>query len=228
MTDQPEPAIPRPDEPAATGPDQPVGEDEALVESVAEEQEMAPEEAVEHFTAEIGANPDDALAYFNRGNAYYNLEDLDAAIDDYRTAIKLNSEFADAYAQRGYALYGNGNLNAAASDFREYTKLVPDDPIGHNNLAFLYMLMDRTSRAEAAWARSTALEDAPAYAYAGHAVALHRMKKRRPAAEAYERAVELDPRWRDDVAEVAEEVSWPESMVETAAQLAAQLKQNEV
>lgn len=210
-------------EPAAAGPDEHVDEEEILAPDAAEEEEMSPEEAVEHFTAEIGANPDDALAYLNRGNAHFNAGDLDAAIDDYRTAIKLDGDLADAYMQRGYALYGKDNLNAAANDFREVTRLAPDDPIGHNNLAFLYMLMNRTSRAEAAWSRSTALEGAPSYAYAGHAVALYRMKKRRPAYDAYRQAVEMDPRWQDELEAAAEDVSWPDGMVDTAREIITQL-----
>lgn len=209
-------------EPTTAGVNKPI-EEEVLAPEAAGEEKMSPEEAIAHYTAQIAANPDDALAYLNRDNAHYSAGDLDAAIDDYRTAIKLNGNLAEAYMQRGYALYGKNNLNAAASDFREVTRLVPDDPIGHNNLAFLYMLMNRTSRAEAAWSRATALEGAPAYAFAGHAVALYRMKKRRPAYDAYRRAIELDSRWQDDLEAAAEEVSWPDGMIATAREILVQL-----
>lgn len=189
-------------------------------EDAAEEAEaLTPEEAITRYTADIEANPQDALAYFNRGSAHYNHEDLEAAIDDYREAIRLDPQFEAAYAQRGYALFGMGNLSAALDDFRQVAKLRPDDPVALNNVGYLYLVMGRASRAEAAWDRATRLPDAPDYALAGHAVALKQMRKNRPAAEQYARAIALDSRWRDDLSSIAEEYNWTERMVEVAQQI---------
>jgi Flp pilus assembly protein TadD len=184
---------------------------------------LTPEEAITKYTADIETDPQDAVAYFNRGSAHYNNQDLEAAIDDYREAIRLAPDFAAAYAQRGYALFGTGSLSAALDDFRQVAKLLPDDPVALNNVGYLYMVMRRASRAEAAWARATALPDAPAYALAGHAVALKQLRKNRPAAEQYAKAVAVDPRWRDDLTAVAEEYNWTEGMVALAEQIVAEL-----
>ena len=212
-TPQTEPAA---EEAAPTHADTPEIEGDEAAAEEGSAPEVTPEEAIAIYTAALEVNPEDALAYFNRGNAYYNAEQFEAAIDDYRQAAKIDPSMAEAHSQRGYALFGLGNHKAALDAFTMYSKQVPDDPVGYNNQAFLYLVQGRTSRAESAWTKATASENAPDYAYAGHALALYRLKKRRAAAEQYAKAIELNPLWREDVAAAAEQVSWSEQMVEEA------------
>ncbi|MBN1121581.1 MAG: hypothetical protein JXJ17_10915 [Anaerolineae bacterium] len=183
-----------------------------------------PEAAVETLSKAIEQDGAMAPAFYNRGLATYtdfsdpdaSSENLDSAIADLGRAIKIDPRFAPAYLRRGYALFAAMNLNAALKAFEEYSRLVPDNPEGFNNQAFLLLVMDRASRAESAWARATSLPDAPSYAFAGHAVALHILKKREPAIEQYRKAIELDAKWRDDLEAQAKAYNWAEEMVETA------------
>jgi tetratricopeptide (TPR) repeat protein len=186
------------------------------------EKEMM-DEALVDYGKSIELDPEDVDSLVQRGRAKYGMEDTDGAIADFKAAIKLDPKHASAYIERGYAFFSKGALDAALSDFKNYTRLVPENPIGHNNQAFVALWMGRTSAAEALWRKATSLPDAPHWAFAGHAVALHRMKKRRNAVEQYRRAVAVEPRWQSDVKEVAEEFSWPQSMVDIADDIAAQL-----
>jgi tetratricopeptide (TPR) repeat protein len=191
-----------------------------------------PAAAVETLSKAVEQDSMMAPAFYNRGLAtYYDFDDpeagsenLDSAIADLGRAVKIDPRFAPAYLRRGYALFAVMNLNAALKAFEEYSRLVPDDPNGFNNQAFLLLVMDRASKAEMAWARATALPDAPSYAFAGHAVALHILKKREPAIEQYRKAVELDAKWRDDLDEQAKAYNWAEEMVETAKIILAAIK----
>ncbi len=191
-----------------------------------------PAAAVETLNRAIEQDSMMAPAFYNRGLAtYYDFSDpdassenLDSAIADLGRAIKIDPRFAPAYLRRGYALFAVMNLNAALKAFKDYSRLVPGDPNGFNNQAFLLLVTDRASKAEMAWARATALPDAPAYAFAGHAVALHILKKREPAIEQYRKAVELDAKWRDDLDEQAKAYNWTESMVDTAKVILAAIK----
>lgn len=186
------------------------------------EKEMMDEALADYSkSVELDANNVDALV--QRGRAKYGIEDTDGAIADFKAAIKLDPKHAPAYIERGYAFFSKGALDAALSDFKNYSRLVPDNPVGHNNQAFVALYMGRTSAAEALWRKATSLPDAPHWAFAGHAVALHKMKKRRNAIEQYRRAVEIEPRWKSDVKEVAEEFSWPQSMVDVAEEIVARL-----
>lgn len=46
----------------------------------------------------IESNPNDASAYFNRGNALQDLTRFDEALASYDKAIALKQDYADAYA----------------------------------------------------------------------------------------------------------------------------------
>lgn len=58
------------------------------------------QKALEYLDKLIELFPDDWKYYFNRGNAYDNLENYDAAIADYTKAIELNPDFPLAYQNR--------------------------------------------------------------------------------------------------------------------------------
>ena len=47
------------------------------------------DQAVDHFTAEIQRNPQDAAAYRARARAWSRKRELDKAIEDHNTAIRL-------------------------------------------------------------------------------------------------------------------------------------------
>ena len=57
--------------------------------------------AIVDFVRGIELNPDDADAYYSRGEAKFLQFDLDGAIVDFDRAIKLNPNHTDAYFLRG-------------------------------------------------------------------------------------------------------------------------------
>ena len=59
--------------------------------------------AIADFSEAIRLNPKDAVAYNNRGVAYYAKSDLDRAIADFNEAIRLDPKDAIAYNNRGAA-----------------------------------------------------------------------------------------------------------------------------
>ena len=73
----------------------------------------------------IALDPKDVKAYVNRGRAYVQLEQYDAAISDLSRAIKLDPKNADAYAMRGGAYSQLGQYDAAISDYSHAIKLAP-------------------------------------------------------------------------------------------------------
>ena len=74
-------------------------------------------EAISDYNSSIKLYPNDAVVYYDRGVAYYNLENYAEAIRDYSTAIKLDSDFASAYHNRGLAKENSGL--SYCSDFKK-------------------------------------------------------------------------------------------------------------
>jgi tetratricopeptide (TPR) repeat protein len=68
-------------------------------------------------------DPNDAIAYNNRGNAKEKLKDYYGAIADYNKAIELDPNDAAAYVNRGIAKELIGDLNGACSDWKKAANL---------------------------------------------------------------------------------------------------------
>jgi tetratricopeptide (TPR) repeat protein len=64
--------------------------------------------AIEDFDQAIRLNPNYALAFNNRGNAYLVKGQPDRAIEDFDQAIRLNPNFALAFISRGRAYFSKG------------------------------------------------------------------------------------------------------------------------
>lgn len=81
------------------------------------------EGAVADYSAAIKLRPANPLGYFNRGNAYTELGQLDLAIADYTEAIKLDPKEPDFFNNRGRAHDGRGRHDLAIADYTEAIRL---------------------------------------------------------------------------------------------------------
>lgn len=76
-------------------------------------------------SGELG-DPDLIAALINRGVAYKNVGDLNAAIADYTQALRIAPRDALLYQNRANALREKGNLEAARTDAEQALALDPD------------------------------------------------------------------------------------------------------
>jgi tetratricopeptide (TPR) repeat protein len=81
------------------------------------------EAAVEDYSAAIKLDPANPLAWFNRGNAYTQLDQLELAIADYTQAIKLDAKEPDFFNNRGQAHDSKGQHDLAIADYTEAIRL---------------------------------------------------------------------------------------------------------
>ena len=68
-----------------------------------------------------------ALAYKNRGKAYFNLGKHRRAIESYDQALRIDPEYQSAYSGRGYAYDGLGEYRRAIQDFDQALRIYPGD-----------------------------------------------------------------------------------------------------
>ncbi len=88
-----------------------------------------------------------AAAYFNRGNAYYDIGDFDQAILDYDDVIRLDLRGADAHTNRGLAYIKKDNHRQA---IREFDMAISADPgfiPAYHNRCLALALMGRSKEA---------------------------------------------------------------------------------
>ena len=95
--------------------------------------------AIKDFDEAIRLEPQNAVAYFNRGTAYLHqgIEDLASkkfehaieafieVVADYDEAIRLDPEYADAYGSRGVAFVYLEKYERAIEDYTEAIRIEP-------------------------------------------------------------------------------------------------------
>ena len=85
-------------------------------------------EAIEILNVLLRHDERDFDAYFLRGIAKYNMDDLLGADADFTRAVELNPVFTGAYYYRAITRSRLGNYDDALSDFRQAIELRPDLP----------------------------------------------------------------------------------------------------
>jgi tetratricopeptide (TPR) repeat protein len=120
--------------------------------------------AIVRFSKAIKLNPDDYIAYKNRGNAYYKKKLYDLAIADYNKAIKLNPGFVVAYNNRGIVYQEIGQCDLAIADYNKAIELNPKNGMPYNNRGFTLLLMGRLEEAERDIRKSLELNASNIYA----------------------------------------------------------------
>lgn len=84
------------------------------------------EDAIETLNVLLRVDPDAHEAYFFRGIAKYNLDDLFGAEMDFSMAIEKNPVFTEAFQNRAITRMRLGNYQDALDDFQEAIDLRPD------------------------------------------------------------------------------------------------------
>ena len=74
-------------------------------------------ESLGEYDKAIKANPKLAEAYFNRGNAHFDLGQNQQAVKDYSEAVRLNPKDGEAYFNRGNTYRRLKQDPAALNDF---------------------------------------------------------------------------------------------------------------
>lgn len=97
--------------------------------------------AYENILADIAKvieiSPRMALAHYNRGNIYVEVNDLTSALSAYNEALRLKPDMGEAYFNRGFVYLSLGNKDAATADLSK---------AGELGVLPAYSLLKRVSR----------------------------------------------------------------------------------
>ncbi len=106
-----------------------------------------PNMAVNYWTQAINSKQNSAIAYSNRGLAYYDLKQYQEAVHDYSQAIELDPNNAAAYNNRGNSYYALNAYQQALQDFDQSLKLDPKYAKAYLNRGLVYYQLDKTGQA---------------------------------------------------------------------------------
>jgi tetratricopeptide (TPR) repeat protein len=153
-------------------------------------------EAIDHYYQAVQIRPDYDRAYFNLGNAFAELGDIDAARRYYSKAPSFKP--AEAHNNLGRAFAIQGRLEDAIANYLEALSLKPDLAEAYNNMGNVLARQGKFAEAIDYFSRALALDPDLAEAHDNLGRALARQKKFAEAIDHFSRALALKP----DFAEV--------------------------
>lgn len=167
--------------------------------------------AIKDFDEAIRLEPQNAVAYFNRGTAYLHLgiEDLASekfehaieafieVIADYDEAIRLDPEYADAYGSRGAAYVYLEKYERAIEDYTEAIRIKPRAARAYEGRGYAYAYLQKYERAIEDYTLAIRIEPQTAELYAARAVFYHELGDPQRSMQDWETACELDKQYCD-------------------------------
>jgi protein O-GlcNAc transferase len=156
-------------------------------------QSQRTQEAVAFFGRAAAADPDNAMAHCNHGNALRELKRYDEALASCERAIRLRPDYADAHNNRGAALQELGRTDEALASFERAVRLRPDNVQAHSNRGAALRELKRFDEALASFDQAIRLAPGHADAYFNRGNTLLDMKRLDAALASYDMVIRLDP-----------------------------------
>ena len=142
---------------------------------------------------EVEAQPQDANAYFDRGNIYHNTGDYDRAIEAFNKAIEVKPDYAAAYRNRGVVHGLKRDIDRAIADFNKAIELNPNDADAFTNRGIAHREKGDIDKAIKDYTTAIGLEPNHVQAYTNRSVAYREKGDVGPAIEDYNKIIQLNP-----------------------------------
>ncbi len=150
------------------------------------------ERAIEELHRELELRPNSDTAHLMLGEILSDKGQIDAAEQEFRQAVAVRPNFWGNYDALGLALYRAGRFPAAVSAFERVTELQPDNASGYQRLGAVLNATGDAAKAIVNYERALQLTPT-AKTYAGLGFIYYGQQRFADAAQAYRRALELDP-----------------------------------
>ena len=137
---------------------------------------------------------DRAIAFYNRGNGFFNKGDVDKAIADYTESLALNPDFANAHFNRGNGYSNKGDLDHAIADYDAAIKLDPGFKFAFFNRGNAFFNKGDFDRAIVDYTAALRIDPAAVPVLINRGNALRSKGEFEPALADYDAALKLDPK----------------------------------
>ena len=149
--------------------------------------------AIEDYDKALQLNPDNVKVYSNRGNAYADKGEYDRAIEDHNNAIEIMRNFAPYYVNRGNAYAGKGEYDRAIEDFNTALQYKPNLAAAYVNRGIAYSDKKEYEKAVEDYNKAIELEPNDARVYNNRGTVYSKKGQYDQAIEDYNKAIELNP-----------------------------------
>ena len=138
--------------------------------------------------------PKDLLAYNNRGLAYRNKGETDAAINNYDQAICISPDFALADYNRGNADYDKRDYYCAITDYNQAIKINPSYALAYYDRGVVYYDRHEDEKAVADLNKAIELDGKDALAYDNRGLTFRAMGDMDKSLADFDQSIKLDPK----------------------------------
>lgn len=116
-------------------------------------------QAIKDYTQILKLDPNQAIAYYNRGATYLGKEyDYKKALKDFDATIVLAPKYVDAYINRSLCYMGLKRFEEAHKDLDTALKITPDNPAVYRALAVVTRVEGKIEIAQAYELKAAMLE----------------------------------------------------------------------
>ena len=154
--------------------------------------------SIADYTQALKLDPNNAIIYYQRGNAYNDKGDFDRAIADYTQAIRVNPNLSDAYMMRGMIYMENKqDLDTAIADYTQAIRLDPDYTEAYVGRGLAYRGKGDFDRAIAEYTQAIRLSPNESRLYSGRATSYFMKRDFNQAIADFTQAIRLAPNHAD-------------------------------
>jgi tetratricopeptide (TPR) repeat protein len=151
------------------------------------------DEAINHFTNKIRANPSDPSAYNSRGQLWNEKKEYDIALADYNESIRLDPSNEVNWASRSNVWHDKKEYDKAIADNSEAIRLDPSYAMAYYNRGNAWRSEKQYVKAIADYTEAIRLDPKYVAAYRGRGMAWRDMKEYDKAIADYAEAIRVDP-----------------------------------
>jgi superkiller protein 3 len=150
--------------------------------------------AIEYYQKTIASDPNHAIAYYNMGNAYRNLENYQEAIRCYQKAIAIDPKDANAYGNMGTAYDDLKNHQEAIRCYQKAIAIDPKHVYAYYNMGNAYANLKNYQEVIRCYQKAIAIDPQYASAYNNMGIAYDNLENYQEAIRCYQKAIAIDPK----------------------------------
>jgi len=150
-------------------------------------------QAVQTFRKALHHHSDDHRIHFNLGNTFYEMQQVEQALNCYMDALDQKPDYVPALTHLADIYELAGEEGKATELFEYITQVNPDDPVGHFNLGNRYLRVGNGLEASRSYRKALELDPEFYEAFNNLGLLLKHIGKYRDAIEYYEKCLEINP-----------------------------------
>jgi tetratricopeptide (TPR) repeat protein len=151
------------------------------------------EKAIDFFTGQIRARPQDAFPFAMRAMLRQDKKEIDLALLDYNQAIKLDPHDPSLYCSRGSAWHSRHEYGKAIADFDAAVRLDSKNTLAYIGRGISLAASKEYNRAIADFSEAIWFDPLSLAAYGNRGLAWHSRKEYEKAIVDYNLAIRIDP-----------------------------------